>query len=185
MSTDKLRAFVALEIEAETRARIAALVEDIRPLLDNVRFVPVEQLHLTLRFLGDIPRASVARLTPALEHTARACPPVDIAVEGIGTFPERGHPRVLWLGLALPEPIFALQAACEAAAQQIGLAPEPRPFRPHLTLGRWRSPAPRPSLPTVVLGDTRLSRVVLFESQLGPSGATHTALASFALGSSA
>jgi RNA 2',3'-cyclic 3'-phosphodiesterase len=183
MSQDKLRAFVALDIGAETRDRIAALIADLRPELHNMRLVPIEQLHLTLRFLGDIPRDSVAALGKALEHAAAVCPQVDVALEGIGTFPERGHPRVLWLGLALPEPIFALQAACEAAAQQIGLAPEPRPFRPHLTLGRWRSPAPRPALPPVTLGTTRLSRIVLYESQLGPGGATHTPLGSFALGS--
>jgi 2'-5' RNA ligase len=183
MSEDKLRAFVALDIEPDVRARIAALVADLRPQLHNVRLVPIEQLHLTLRFFGDIPRASVAPLSEALERAARACPEADVELEGIGTFPERGHPRVLWLGLALPEPIFALQAACEAAAQQIGLAPEPRPFRPHLTLGRWRSPASRPALPPIVLGTTRLSRVVLYESRLGPRGATHAPLGSFALGS--
>jgi RNA 2',3'-cyclic 3'-phosphodiesterase len=183
MSQEKLRAFVALDIGAETRSRIAALVADLRPQLQNMRLVPIEQLHLTLRFLGDIQRAAVAPFSEAVQNAARACPEADVALEGIGTFPERGHPRVLWLGLSLPEPIFALQAACEAAAQQIGLAPEPRPFRPHLTLGRWRSPAPRPVLPPIELGTTRLSRVVLYESQLGPGGATHTPLASFALGS--
>jgi len=184
MSQDKLRAFVALDIGAETRARIGALVADLRPELPNIRFVPVEQLHLTLRFFGDLPRASIGPLGEAVARVSRACPEVDVALEGIGMFPERGYPRVLWLGLALPEPIFVLQAACEAAAQQIGLAPEPRPFRPHLTLGRWRSPSPRPSLPAIILGTTRLSCVVLYESQLGPGGATHTALQSFALGSS-
>jgi len=183
MSQDKLRAFVALDIDAETRDRIAALVADLKPELHNMRLVPIEQLHLTLRFLGDIQRDAVAPFSRALQLAAAACPPADVALEGVGTFPERGHPRVLWLGLALPEPIFALQAACEAAAQQVGLPPEPRPFRPHLTLGRWRSPAPRPALPPVTLGTTRLSRVILYESRLGPGGATHTPLGSFALGS--
>ncbi len=185
MSKEKLRAFVALEIEPETRARVKAMVDDLRPGLTNVRFVPLEQLHLTLRFLGDIPRSAVAPLSAALERAARECPAADVELEGIGMFPERGHPRVLWLGLALPEPIFTLQAACEAAAQAVGLPPETRPFRPHLTLGRWKGPAPRPSLPGVTLGTTRLSRVVLFESELSVSGATHTPLASFALGSPA
>jgi RNA 2',3'-cyclic 3'-phosphodiesterase len=185
MGRDKLRAFVALEIEPETRTRIKTMVDDLRPSLTNLRFVPLDQLHLTLRFLGDMPRASVAPLSAAIERAVRACPAVDVELEGIGMFPERGHPRVLWLGLALPEPIFALQAACEAAAQEIGLVAETRPFRPHLTLARWRGPAPRPSLPGVTLGTTRLSRVVLFESELRLSGAVHTPLASFALGSPA
>jgi RNA 2',3'-cyclic 3'-phosphodiesterase len=183
MSEKMLRAFVALDIDAETRARIATMIEDLRPHLHKLRLVPVEQLHLTLRFFGDIPRASVTELAADLERAARACPAVEVALEGVGMFPERGHPRVLWLGLALPEPIFALQAACEAAAQRIGLPAETRPFRPHLTLGRWRAPAPRPPLPEIVLGETRLSRIVLFESKLAPSGAVHTQLASIALGS--
>jgi 2'-5' RNA ligase len=183
MGQEKLRAFIALEIEPAARARVQTMMEDLGPQLTNVRFVPLEQLHLTLRFLGDIPRESLPSLSAAVERAVRACPAAEVELEGIGMFPERGHPRVLWLGLALPEPIFTLQAACEAGAQAIGLAPETRPFRPHLTLGRWRSPAPRPSLPEVTLGQTRLSRVVLFESQLNPSGAVHTPLASFELGS--
>ena len=72
MSQDKLRAFVALDIGAETRARIGALVADLRPELPNIRFVPVEQLHLTLRFFGDLSPAAIATLTKRPEGTVRA-----------------------------------------------------------------------------------------------------------------
>ena len=183
MSAERVRAFVALDIEPETRARLADGINELKPGLPQVRFVPTDQLHLTLRFFGDVPRAALMQLTAALADAAHACPPADVAFEGVGTFPERGHPRVLWLGLALPETILALQDACERAAQAIGLAAETRPFRPHLTLGRWRSPAPHPQLPALAMGRTRLARIVLYQSVLQPAGAVHTPLATLALGS--
>jgi 2'-5' RNA ligase len=89
---------------------------------------------------------------------------------------------VLWLGITLRPEIEALQAACEAAAVAAGFSPETRSFRAHLTLGRWRERARRPALPQVDLGVSRLDRLVLFKSDLKPSGAVHTALSTFALG---
>jgi 2'-5' RNA ligase len=88
---------------------------------------------------------------------------------------------VLWLGVELPAPVLALQAACEAAAVAEGFEPETRPFRSHLTLGRWRERAPRPALPDVDLGTLALRELVLFRSQLRPSGAVYTGIARFPL----
>jgi 2'-5' RNA ligase len=100
----------------------------------------------------------------------------------VGLFPERGSPRVLWLGVRLPQPVFVLQAACERAAVEAGFAPEPRPFRPHLTLGRFKERARRPEPPARDLGATRLDALVLFRSQLQQGGAVYTPLERFPLG---
>jgi 2'-5' RNA ligase len=97
-------------------------------------------------------------------------------------FPERGSPRILWLGLEVPPPILDLQLACERAARTAGFEREERPFRAHLTLGRWRERVPRPDLPTADLGSTRLDTLVLFRSELRSSGAVYTPLARFPLG---
>ena len=116
-----------------------------------------------------------------LERAAAGCPAVDARVASLGTFPDRGSPRVLWLGTEVPDEVLALQEACERAARAAGFEPEPRGFRAHLTLGRWRERAPRPELPAVDLGATRLDTLVLFRSELRRDGAIYTPVLRFPL----
>jgi 2'-5' RNA ligase len=89
---------------------------------------------------------------------------------------------VLWLAVEPGPQVLRLQAACESAARSAGFAAEARPFRPHLTLGRWRSRVRRPELPALDLGEASLERLVLFASELDPAGARHTELAAWPLG---
>lgn len=177
-----IRAFVALELDASMRERIAETMADLRRRIPGVRWVSTDGLHLTLRFLGHAPPHVLAGLEPDLQRAAAACPPGEARVAGLGMFPERGSPRVLWLAISLPSPGLDLQGACEAAAVRAGFPREDRAFRPHLTLGRWRDRAPRPELPSVDLGMTALERLVLFRSELRPQGAVYTPLATFPLG---
>ena len=179
---DTARAFVAIELEAPLREAIGDLQARLRPRLGAIRLVRPEGIHLTLRFLGDTSRAQVETLCPRLAAAAAPCPPAEARVAGLGLFPERGSPRVLWLGLEVPPPILDLQRACERAARTAGFEREERPFRAHLTLGRWRERAARPDLPPADLGMTRLDTLVLFRSDLQPGGAVYTALARFPLG---
>ncbi len=180
---DSVRSFVALELDAGLSEALGGLQARLRPRLGDVRLVRPEGIHLTLRFLGQAAPRQLAALQPALSSAAAACPPAEVRVAGVGMFPDRGGPRVLWLGVELPEPVLALQRACERAARAAGFEPEPRGFRAHLTLGRWRERTPRPELPDVDLGPTRLDTLVLFRSELRSDGASHTPLARFALGS--
>lgn len=172
---------MALEVDEDTRARLAAAADALRPQLRGVRLGAPGTFHLTLRFLGASSAAALASVEAALRTAAGSCPAADVPVTGLGLFPEHGPPRVLWAGLDLPAPMRALQSACEQDARAAGFAPETRAFRPHVTLGRWRDRAPRPRLPDVALGEARLERVVLFRSDLRPTGAVHTELAGFAL----
>lgn len=164
------------------RSAIGRLSAELRPRLAGLRWVRPEGVHLTLRFLGKASLSQVERLRESLGRAAARCSPAEVAVGELGLFPERGSPRVLWLGLELPEPMIALQAACEAAAVEAGFPAEPRPFHPHLTLGRWRDRVPRPELPPVDLGVAVLEALVLFRSELRPDGAVYTPLERFALG---
>ncbi len=177
-----IRAFVALALEDRVREAMGELQRQLGPRLPGIRLVRPDGIHLTLRFLGETSPEQVARLRPVLAAAAAACAPAEVRVAEVGTFPQRGSPRVLWLGVALPPQMLELQRACEHAARQLGLEPEPRPFRPHLTLGRWRDRASHPELPAVDLGTTCLETLVLFESDLRPGGAVYTPLARFALG---
>jgi 2'-5' RNA ligase len=140
-----------------------------------------EGIHLTLRFLGYARRTVLDSLIDPLRCAAEECPATTAAVAGLGLFPEKGRARVLWIGIRLAPPVLLLQQACERAAAAAGFEPEPRPFAPHLTLGRWSEPAPRPALPPADLGRTSLDRLVLYRSQPGPKGSVYTPLETFAL----
>lgn len=176
-----MRAFVALELESDLRARLAQSLEGLRPSIPGVRLLSADGVHLTLRFLGPSRGAQLEEIKTALAAAAAHSAPFAANVGGLGMFPERGAPRVLWLGLRTAPELGPLQAACERAARAAAFEPERRPFRPHLTVGRFRERVPRPSLPALELGETTLRKLVLFESELRPEGARHTPLATFAL----
>ena len=180
-----IRAFVALPLPDTLRRAVAETIQRLTPSLPDVRFVRDEGAHVTLRFLGWTRADTIAALEAPLRVAAAACPPLDLAVHGLGTFPERGRPRVLWLGLGVPPAAAALQAACESAAVAAGFEPETRAFHPHLTLGRWRDRARRPRLPDVDLGSAHVGELVLYRSDLRPSGSVYTPLAVFPLGGTA
>lgn len=179
-----LRAFVAFELDAELRARIADAASGLRDAIAGVRFVAPVGIHLTLRFLGRTRPDQVEALRTSLQAAAAACPPLPVRVSGLGLFPASGPPRVLWLGIAAPAPLAELQAACERAACAAGFPAEARPFTPHLTLGRWRERAPRPRLPELDLGATVLETLSLVRSEPRPEGSRYTALLRFPLAAS-
>lgn len=177
----RVRAFAALPLDQAALERIGERVAMLRPAIAGVRWVRPEGLHLTLRFLGWSSEPALESLAPALLAAAAECPASVARFSGLGLFPERGSPRVLWLGVDLDASVGRLQQACERAAVAAGFAPEPRGFRPHLTLGRWRDRAPRPSLPELDLGEAALDRLVLFRSRLQRGGAVYTPLRVFPL----
>ena len=180
-----LRAFVACELDSALNERLAGLISELRPRLPRLRWVRPEGIHLTLRFLGSSPPDALVRLAPLLRRSAAECPPFDLGLAGLGVFPERGAPRVLWLGLALPSAALELQRRCEESAVEAGFAPEGRSFRPHLTLGRWRERERRPQLPSLEATATRCESVTLFSSELRRDGAVYRAIESFPLGAAA
>jgi len=141
-----VRAFVAIELDARLREAMGERQALLRPTLGGSgwcgRGHPPHPA-VPRRSVAGADRDAAARLAAA----AAACPPCEARVAGLGMFPERGSPRVLWLGLDVPPPVVDLQATCERAARAAGFEREDRPFRAHLTLGRWRARAPRPELP--------------------------------------
>jgi 2'-5' RNA ligase len=179
-----MRLFVAIDMEDEARAAIVREQERLGRLLSRAgpRWVRPEQLHLTLAFIGEI---DPARLTPIADALSRdhARAPFQLVFGGLGVFPAHGAPRVLWIGVAEGESsVVELQEEVARRLGGVGVTSEERPFRPHLTLGRWRdgrgfdrsrlvaaAPAPIP-------GGT-VEAVTLYESRLSPSGAAHVPVA--------
>ena len=137
------RVFVAIELPADIRHRVARHIAHLREELPEVRasWNREEHLHLTLKFLGDIRVTDVEGLSRAAENSARVFRPFELHVEGCGAFPRRGTPRVLWIGIDDPtEGLGELYRALEDNCAAAGFPREPRPFNPHLTIARLRKP---------------------------------------------
>jgi 2'-5' RNA ligase len=161
-------AFVALEMPRVMQLKIAEEIQRVEKELPGILWMDPHRTHLTLRFLGWTTRERLSVLDPLLDPPARAHLPIDAAVSRLGTFPPAGgRPRVLWVGVDLPQSGLALQAACDAAAVKCGFPPERRAFRAHVTLGRWKEPARLGALPDLDLGRARFERLVLFRTEPG------------------
>ena len=182
----RIRAFVAVEI-GEAARRSAAEVSRLlrsRPGGDEVRWVRPESLHITLRFLGDVEPAVVPKLVACVAEGVRGLECFEARLAGVHGFPSVRRPRVVVLDVAPRESLEALAAAVERGAVAAGLAPESRPFRPHLTLGRVRGRA-APDLegaPEPAPAPFPVREAVLFRSELRRSGARYIPLERMALG---
>jgi RNA 2',3'-cyclic 3'-phosphodiesterase len=183
-----VRAFVALEIPSTLQQAIIKQAARLYQSLgaDLVRWVPVENIHLTLKFLGDVPSNHLDFLKQSLTQIATSSPAFDLQLDGLGAFPNRKQPRVLWIGIQAGSELHSIKQNIESAMNRLGYEKEERSFSPHLTLGRVRpsiSPADtvkiRDALQAIQLGrigTARVNSVHLFKSDLSPAGSQHTKL---------
>jgi RNA 2',3'-cyclic 3'-phosphodiesterase len=137
------RLFVGVPLPPEAAAAVAGIVEDVRaqglpPGARDVRWVRLDGLHLTLRFLGPAPEERIAATEAAVASAARAAEgPIELELSGAGTFPPGGRPRTIWIGVAGDtDSLVRLGQRTEEALVAAGWPPDPRPLRPHLTLAR-------------------------------------------------
>jgi 2'-5' RNA ligase len=188
-----LRAFIAIEIPTEIKQQMIAQTADLRQKLGrSVRWVTAENTHLTLKFLGDIPPIAIDSLTRMLKEKAEQTPPFEIAVVGLGAFPNLHHPRVIWVGLNAPATLTELQKTLDAATTHPEHSPDKLAFSPHLTIGRVRQPlsdAEKHSLPEALqntqigwLGNFTVQSISLFQSELKSAGPIYTCLSTVQLG---
>src|SRR6266498_4324576 len=132
-----LRAFIAVEIPSEIQQNVYKETSKLRKELDSlVRWVPVENMHLTLKFLGDISPSSVEFLMQMLRNEADTVPCFTIRLTGLGSFPSPKRPRVIYIGIQAPAGLVALHRGIESASRRLGYESEERGFSPHLTIGR-------------------------------------------------
>lgn len=178
-----LRTFVALELPPSTRSSLATAVDGMKKTVPGVRFVRPETLHVTLRFFGSTSPTRVPEMIRGLGARCAGVSAMAVPLRGLGFFPSPARPRVVWLGMELPPAAFDLQRRCEDLAVSVGFEPEEHPFRPHLTLGRveGRQHFAVTDVPPIDLGVVILDRLVLFQSELRPGGASHTVLDSWEL----
>jgi len=179
-----LRAFVAVEIPEDLLAALEAAQSDLKRRM-RARWVRAGSMHLTLKFLGDIPAGHVASVADALQAAAGGHTTFSLTVSGIGVFPSIRRPRVIWAGLSGPTGrLLDLQRSLEERLVALGFPREERPFRGHLTIGRFSEPVESERLAEVVnsfasriFGGFAVKELVLFQSDLQPKGPVYTALA--------
>ena len=189
-----LRAFIALELPTflQDAIRISTASLQKKLGLDLIRWTPAHNVHLTLKFLGDVSPANMDILKQMLTMESAQHSAFDIHVEGIGSFPNPKRPRVLWVGLNAPATLSSLARGIETASAKLGYPTEERGFSPHLTIGRVRQNAPTTDLQKIRtaleeikvgnLGMAHIDAVNLYKSELQSSGSVYTRLFSAPLG---
>ena len=195
--TDKpstwIRAFVAVNLPPEVEAEVERFQSELKSSLrgDQVRWTPLEQIHLTLRFLGNIAAGSVPDLEAALRRACAGVTQFELAAEGFGQFPEGTRPRILWVGVKGESDTLKTLVGRVVAETQAWGEREDKPFHPHLTIGRVKATQPRElrqlseelrRVKAPCFGQWRVTQVDLMQSELSPSGAVHTCIAAIPLG---
>ncbi len=176
-----MRLFVAVDFPQSVNDRLGGLCGGV----PGAKWVSADQLHLTLRFIGEVEGGAFADIAEALSAIRAA--PFTVRLSGVGHFPPRGQPRVLWAGVEDGAALADLAAKIEARLRRLGLEPERRNFAPHVTLARLK----QVSLGRVrdflahhgdfITGSVAIDEFQLYSSTLGARGAVHLIEASYAL----
>jgi RNA 2',3'-cyclic 3'-phosphodiesterase len=184
----KLRAFIAVEIPADVQRLIQQGTDSLHKALPKplVRWVETKNLHITLKFLGDVSAEDLEKLANAIELELGTQAAFTISVAGLGVFPGYHQPRIIWVGLEAPEALSSLQQGVEAASVSMAFLPEERPFSPHLTIGRvgqGSTQADRLKIREALeaatfrsIGPFDVKAVTIFKSDLHPTGPVYTSL---------
>ena len=191
--TDSIRTFIAIDMPPDAKEALATLTQTLNARgLSDVRWVNPIGIHLTLKFLGNIPPTIVPRILDALQAACQDHTPFNLSLGNLGVFPSPNNPRVLWIGLNGDlAPLAQIQASVEEHCCALGLASDRRPFTPHLTLGRVRRSLPtsqRDIVRTALQAETNagniewpVQEVHLIHSTLTPQGAIYRSLGAIPL----
>lgn len=188
-----IRSFLAFELAPHIKETLEDLLKDITPRLQEIRWVPLENIHLTVLFLGDVEESQLDPISHAIEGVARKYGQFKMRITGLGIFGGIKRPRVLWVGMdGDVERMGYFKASLEKALSKFGIKLEERPYKPHLTLGRFKEHFKETGQLQEILetfkslGDREqiFEEVCLFKSQLTPKGSIYTKLFSFRLSGS-
>ena len=160
-----MRLFVAVDMPPEIKDAVARVIEELRPAVPGARWVPRDNLHLTLAFLGETPLVDEVSL--AVTAAAKRVAPFETGLAGAGTFPSVRRARVVWLGLAGEESFAAAASAVWGELAPLGFEPEKRSFSAHLTVARLRPPATFEAHTAVPALAFEVGALTLFRSRLG------------------
>ncbi|MGB9617928.1 MAG: RNA 2',3'-cyclic phosphodiesterase [Desulfomonilaceae bacterium] len=176
-----VRCFVALELPEEVKSFVAAVAAELRLKIKDAKWVSVQGMHLTLKFLGDVPSGAIPAVGKALEEPFAVRGPIQLKVQGLGCFPNMKRPRVIWLGITDSQSALQpLVQKIEDALVPLGIPRETRSFKPHLTLARMKDAGDLSrdmefimERQTATGPSFSINSAVLFESVLRPQGAQY------------
>ena len=178
-----VRAFICLDIPEAIKERLAALQNILRAGGASASWVRPANIHLTLKFLGDVPAANLPQITAAVTRAAGSCRRFSVTVEGVGCFPSARNPKVLWVGIESGSAALQiLHQALEGELASAGFPREAKRFSPHLTLARIRNPHYARSLAEELIREGfaaetfTASEVLVMRSELTPRGSVYTPL---------
>lgn len=176
-----MRLFVAIELSEPVRSVLAKVQADLRAGCDGVRWIPSHQLHLTVKFLGEVPDRDVDKVATAVAQAAKQGGPFELQIAGCGCFPPKGPVRIVWAGGREPSGVLLTCVdALEDKLESLGFARERKRFSPHITIGRVREDRSggriRDTVVAQRLDEVRESVTVLtlMSSVLSPKGPTYT-----------
>ena len=180
-----MRLFVAIEIPGDIRSALAVFVKELRRTAPQAKWVRAENLHVTLKFLGETEAAKLGAIQGALDPI-RSVQPVTLELHRLGFFPNERRPRVFWAGMEASANLKALAEDIDRGMHPLGFPLEERPFTPHLTLARFNPPGLPPNLASAVtqnssrsFGSFTAREFHLIESKLKSTGAEYTTVQSF------
>jgi len=188
-----IRAFIAIDLTSEIRTCLDQVIGQLRKGLEGVpiRWVPAENIHLTLKFLGDVSVSNLDMLKKILQTEVSSHNPFEFSVGGLWAFPSVRHPRVLWIGVEAPPELSVIQHGIELAMERLGYQREDKPFSPHLTVGRVSRNATAKDVHSIsallettrvgFLGAANVTEIHLYRSELKPSGAIYSQIYTAAL----
>ncbi len=180
-----MRVFVALDLPDEVRAALGELIRALEATCRGARWARVAGMHVTLRFIGEVTPEKVEKIQSQLA-TVRSPSDVEMNFRGVGFFPNERHPRVFWAGIEATPNLSGLAADIERRMETLGIPGEPRAFKPHLTLARFKSEDGLARLREALAGRGPLEfgracagEFHLYQSRLKPGGAEYTRIATF------
>ena len=178
-----MRCFIAIELSKEVKDVLKTIEDELQGLVRGVRWVPPENIHLTLKFLGSIDTKVVDEIKEVLTNIVKNCKPYKIRLSSLGAFPNPARPRVIWVGIDNgSNESSELASAIDNAVSSLGIEKESRRFHPHLTLARIKFLKDRHAVENafpkirVTPQEMEVKRVTLFQSELGSDGARYMAL---------
>ena len=188
-----IRSFIAIELPEETRQTLAAIQQELKRTGAGVRWVKPSSIHLTLKFLGNIHPGQVDDIAAVAAQVVRSEPVLTLRAGGLGGFPNQRKPRVIWIGMqGEVQRLSQIQARVENALEPLGFAREKRPYRPHLTIGRVKDRSRlQPLIDAMATLDVPefnsfdADEIILYKSDLRPTGAIYTKLHCMPLAASA
>ena len=185
-----IRSFLAFPISSELKESLGHILHDLQQTRADVKWVGLGNIHLTLKFLGDIEETDLEKISSVLSESCCRFDPITSHLSEIGVFPDLRHPRIVWAGLDDSKKEFqSIVEALEEQLAKLGFAKDDHPFKPHITLGRVKSSANLKNLMQTIQQITfdgknqqTFEKIILYKSTLTPQGPIYEVLKEFDIG---